>query len=970
MACKYYIDGKEFSEAELKKYLTEEGGLDALMKPKEPSASTGIKNVISKQTRSELSLPNVEPPKLGSDSQVIAEGKQLVESDTVKPEEVVNRINETGNKSMNTDEAKAMQYYMYQLGVAQDAIIKELATEDISLEYKATLQGRLGQYNDLLDAATRANILAGTDWSNVGNIRQIQIEKNTFNPSREKAYIDEAYGGKMPADKKAEFDAIVKERDAAIAEKIKLEEKLRNQEAQNKVNEAKKTKPKEKVDHKQKRSELIEALKAAKAEHDQYMKDKGIQQMGGIGGIVLTPKMVKIIGELAADYAKEGIEKVEEIIDKVLSEVKDIMPGIDKKDIRDAIALHEVPKLEKKAEGLEKKIESGKIAPEYIKLKEKFETNNEWVKANQRVVNAETKIRKMKIEAFNSDRSRLQLAFMWGSKLVRASVLSGLNVLYKLASAATIGGALKRIPEQQIGNVYSKVFKGLAEKAPIEGYTYAKSEAKFYREFFSPKKFWKNTMEILREGQTEFSSRMGKMPDIFLTELTIPGERTGLKGKFKKALGIFEKTITVPMNLHMVIKDPLKRATFEASFENGLVWAEKNGLDINDPLVVNSIENMAYKRANYEIFMESNKFSELFNKQKSVWERSGSTGGAAKFLADFFIPVSTVPTNIVRRLITTSPAGLVRGLAKTEAAYRKGIENLKPEEADIIMKQLKQGSLGTALWLAGWFGYAYFGGLYSKFDPNKKRMTGDLSSDEMEIGGVMMPHPVQHALPLEVMQLAATARRIYNNYSENAGKETIEALAYAGVGSIGALAEKIPVIATPVLMAESIQDPYKYEKLKEDLSRRFKPQLFKDIKGINGGEMEKFVDKNSSVDGVFRNELKAYDQKGKPRDIGVEEFKDYKKALEEEQKRRLQYLYLNGYVVANKATNKPILKKFDQLTADEKAEAVKLEKAKASDSVKEKFLKEKRMTGKEKRAKTRLSDAREKQEKKYLRDIK
>lgn len=969
MACKYYIDGREFSEAELKKYLIEEGGFDALMKSKEPSASTGIKNVISRQTRSDLALPSVEAPKLGSDAQVIAEGKTLVDNGTIVPQEVVDRINDTNNKSMNTDEAKAMQYYMYQLGVAQDAIIKELAQEGISLEYKATLDGRLGQYNDLLDAATRANILAGTDWSNVGNIRQIQIEKNTFNPSRERVFIDEAYGGKMPAEKKAEFDAIVKERDAAIAEKIKIEEQLRNQEAQNKVNEVKKS-TKEKIDHKQKRAELLAELKAAKAEHEQQMKDKGIQQMGGIGGIVLTPKMIKIIGEIAADYAKEGAEKIEEIIDKVLAEVKDIMPGIDKKDIRDAIALHEVPKLEKKAAGLEKKIETGKIAPEYIKLKEKFETNNEWVKANQRVVNAENKIRKMKIEAFNSNRSKLQLAFMWASKLTRASVLSGLNVLYKLASAATIGGALKRIPEQQIGRVYSKIFKGIAEKAPIEGYTYAKSEAKFYRDFFDPKKFWKNTIQILKEGQTDFSSKMGKMPDVFLTELTIPGEQTGMKGKFKKLLGGFERTITIPMNLHMVIKDPLKRATFEASFENGLIWAEKNGLDINDPLVINSIENMAYKRANYEIFMESNKFSELFNKQKSVWERSGSAGGAAKFLADFFIPVSTVPTNIVRRLVTTSPAGLTRGLAKSADAYRKGIENLKPEEADIIMKQLKQGSLGTALWLAGWFGYAYFGGLYSKFDPNKKRMTGDLSSDEMEIGGKMVPHAVQHALPLEVMQLAATARRIYNNYSENAGKETLEALFYAGVGSIGALVEKLPGIATPVLMAEAVEDPYKYEKLKEDLGRRFKPQLFKDIGAINGGEMEKFVEKNSSVDGVFRNELKAYDKKGKPREISVDEFKGYKKALEEEQQRRLQYIYLNGFVVADKAQNKPVLKKFADLTPDEKAEAVKIEKANASQYVKDELLGEKRMTGKEKRTKTRLSDAREKQEKKYLKDIK
>jgi hypothetical protein len=970
MACIYYIGNKKYSETELKNYLIEEGGLDALLKvTEEPSSKTGIKNVISKQTRVNLALPDVNPPKLGTDAEVIAEGKKLVDDGDINPQVVVDRINSTNNKSMNVDEAKAMQYHMYQLGVAQDAIIKELSSENLSLEDKATLQGKLGQYNDLLDAATRANILAGTDWGQVGNVRQIQIDKNTFNPSRERAFIDEIYGGEMPADKKAQFDAIVKERNEAISEKIKLEEKLRNAEAELKLKEIKSSK-KEKIDHKAKRANLIEELKKAKAEHEQELKDKGIQQMGGIGGIILTPKMVKIIGEIAADYAQEGYEKLEDVVNKVLEDVKDIMPGIDKKDVRDALALHEVQRLEKKAEKLEEKIKSGALAPEYIKLREKFETNTEWVKADQRIINAETKVRKMKIEALNSDRNNMQLAFMWGSKLVRASVLSGVNILYKLASALTIGGGLKRIPEQQIGRVYSKIFKGIAEKAPIEGYTYAKSEAKFYKEFFDYKKFWKNTIQILKEGETDFTKKMGKMPDVFLTELTMPGEQTGIKGKVKKALGVFERAITVPMNLHMVIKDPLKRSTFEASFENGLIWAEKNGLDINDPLVINSIENMAYKRANYEIFMESNKISELFNKQKSVWERSGTKGTAAKFVADFLIPVSTVPTNIVRRLITTSPAGLVRGGLKVEKAYREGVENLKPEEADIIMKQLKQGSLGTALWLTGWFGYAYFGGLYSKFDPNKKRMTGDLSSDEMEIGGKMVPKPIQHALPLEVIQLAATARRIYNNYSENAGKETTEALFYAGAGSIGALSEKIPTISTPVLFVESFGDPYKFEKLKEDMARRFKPQIFKDLGVINGGEMEKFIDKNTSTEGVFRNELKAYDRKGQPIEVNVDQFKKYKSALEEEQKRRLQWLYLNGAPVFDKAANRVVLKKFEDLTPDEKDKAVTHAKTMATKEMKSEFLGEKRQSAKEKRMKSKLEDAMEKEEKKYQKSIK
>ena len=41
----------------------------------------------------------------------------------------------------------------------------------------------------------------------------------------------------------------------------------------------------------------------------------------------------------------------------------------------------------------------------------------------------------------------------------------------------------------------------------------------------------------------------------------------------------------LPTDLHQIIKDPVKRATFEASRDNAMRWAEKNGLDINNDLI-------------------------------------------------------------------------------------------------------------------------------------------------------------------------------------------------------------------------------------------------------------------------------------------------------------------------------------------------------------------------------------------------
>ncbi len=992
--CEYYIGKKKFTEAELKQYLID-GALESfieegakaidlskidIQKPK----VFGTKNVISKATRTELSLNPVALPKIGKDQEVLAEGKQLVDDGIINPLEIVNRINSTDNHGVNEDEAKAMTYYSYQLGAAEGELRTQLAQEGLTPEEKEEIIGKLGQINDRQDAFTEANIKSGRDWSRVGDIRQITVDEG-FNASREKAFIKDSYGGTIPDEVKAELDKTIKERDEALAERTRLEEQLRQKEALLKIQEIKKQGKDKNADHKAKRASLFEELKQAKAEHEQYLKDKGIQK-AGISGFVLTPKMVKIIGEIAADYVKEGYEKLEDVVNKVYEEAKTIIPNVDKKDIRDAFAIHEVEKLGKKAEKLEAQIKSGELLKVKTKLKQKLESNNEWVKANQRVLNAESKIKKMKVQALNSEKNMLQIGAMWLGKVFRAAILSGYNVLGKLASAATVGGAVKRIPEQAIGSVWQNAFKGIAQKAPIEGYYYGKAEAKFYKEFFNPKKFWKNTLSILKTGETELTQKMGKLPSEDLAELTMPGQqKTKIAKIIKGILKGADYTLSLPMNSHMIIKDPLKRATFEASFENGLLWAEKNGLDINDELVINSIENAAYKRANYEIFLEDNKFSSWINKNKSAWQREeGNKGAVKKLLFDFIVPVSTVPTNIVRRIISTSPLGLARGLAKASfipetskglhegglkkatEAYKESVDKLSGEEADSIMRQLKQGTLGTALWLLGWYGYQSFGGLYSKYDPNKKRQMGELSSDEMMVNGKMIPKPVQHALPLEIIQFSATARHIYENYRQNKGADKFESVENAALGSIGALAEKIPTLATGALFFEATQDPYKWEKLKEDLQRRFKPQILAETGVINGDKMGAFVDKNSSDRHIYKNEIKAFDKRGKPREIPMDEFVKYKEKVKDEQIGRLQYFYLHGAPVMGDTKVIP----FDQLTPEQKDEEVKKIKSQITKEIKDKMFGEEIESGKQAMAKDRYELARERQEREYKKSLK
>lgn len=791
----------------------QEEGLDPYGLPFENGPEdkrTGIKNAISYATRFEQKLPKVEVPKLGSDTEVLAQGKELVDSGKINPHEVIDRILST-NEGMHPDEAKAMQYYMHQLGTHEENLRQQLADSKDELS-KAYTNGQLQQLSDEIDAATEANIKGGKAWSDVGNIRQIVVDP-AFNASREKSLIKEAYGGKLPPGVQEKIDAVIKQRDSAIDARIKAEERLKNAAATKTIQKIKEVVEKAEKETKAKKATKEDILKERQNIIEE-IKQAWKEDRSQLGSLPLPAHTVAAIGKLAINYFKEGYVNLEELTEKIFEDVKAHITGITKRDVRDAISQYDPlrdvakgtakDKLAAKEKRIANQLATGKIIPPIKNPSLNFTKDTEWHQANQKVIDAEYKLKTEKRKAFESKKNMYQKGLMWAGRGFRLSVLSGYNVLGKLAAAATIGGAAKRIPEQAIGSIYNQVFKGIAKKAPIEGAPNLSAELKFYKEFFDPKKFAKNSLEILKSGASPLSKQFGG------------GEHEHIPGLY------------LPTDLHQIIKDPLKRGTFEASFKNAMSWADKQGLDITDPLVIQSMETAAYKRAQYEIFQESNKVSRAFSKFKTDMEKKGNVGATGKFLADFLIPVSTVPTNIVRRVTTTSPLGLIRGGAQVIEAYRKGIENLSNEQADAVMRQLKQGSLGTALWLVGWFGASHFGGLYSKFNPDKKRMEGELPSDEMEVNGKMIPKPVQHALPLEIIQLAATMKHIHDNYVDRKGEGEFSADLHAGLGSIGALAEQIPVVETGVNAVLATKEPYYSGKLEADVKRRFKPQILRE----------------------------------------------------------------------------------------------------------------------------------------------
>jgi hypothetical protein len=877
-----------------KRGIIEKGFADDYKKGIGNEDKSGVKKSITSETRSANGLPKVEFPKMISDVDALNAAKERVDNGEVNPQDLVDRILEKKEGYKSEDEVMDMQYYAHQLNKKSKELSEQL-TDTKTPEEKLDISSKILQLSDLIDAQTEAAQTAGNQWGKIGNRMQPVIMDAGQIFRDNKLAIKEAYGGEIPKEVQEKISAIEKERDEAIAQRNKVEELLKQKMAKEGFDKLQKQAQKESKNKSDK-----EALKKEEQDLLKELKQSLKKDLGNLNsGIPIPTATLETLGKLAINYLKQGVNGLEALTDRIYESLKDDIKDISRKDIRDAIANYEPLTIEQETKRLNKKAEilEDKLTPPVIKttgnnfkpseptnfgkpskIEQTFRKNNEWVKANQRVANAEFKMKIEKRKAFESQKNFYQRALMWFGRLTRLSVLSGYNVLGKLAAAATIGSAVKRIPEQAIGAVYSKIFSGIAKKAPMEGqfnWMNAKSEARFYREFFHYRWF-KSIKEILSSGSTSLGKRLGSaeyehVPILYL-----------------------------PTDLHQIIKDPPKRATFEASFRNGLIWAEKNGLDINDPLVINSLENAAYKRAMYEIFQEENWLSKKFTSYKSALEKAGNTGATAKMLVDFMIPVSTVPTNIVRRVVTTSPLGLIRGGKEVVEAYRKGIEKLTPDEADHVMKQLKQGSLGTALWLIGWFGAESFGGLYSQFNPNKKREEGDKESDVMEIGGQTIPKPAQHALPLEVIQFAATARRIYDNYRENKNASVPEAIYKAGLGSIGAGLEQVPVISTGVHAVMSTKDPVEAEKLKEDVTRRFEPQILRETGVIgkkvdtNQPEWKLIDDKGLKVVDIHKEALHPLDKKGNKVEVTDELFDQVKQKREENIQEAIKQLMKKG----------------------------------------------------------------------------
>jgi hypothetical protein len=173
----------------------------------------------------------------------------------------------------------------------------------------------------------------------------------------------------------------------------------------------------------------------------------------------------------------------------------------------------------------------------------------------------------------------------------------------------------------------------------------------------------------------------------------------------------------------------------------------------------------------------------------------------------FFMPFVKIPTNLVAE--TGNYAfGLIPGsvhLAKIgiSKALGKGIEDLPPEQADMVMRNFKKGTLGAGVLLLGFFGYQNVGGYYQDHEKRKK---DDVKAGGVRIFGYDPPVWALHNPLLECLQIGATARRVFDHYTglNETKKSDYSPTMQATSASLTGLVKELPMVDQPIRVYKGI----------------------------------------------------------------------------------------------------------------------------------------------------------------------
>lgn len=244
--------------------------------------------------------------------------------------------------------------------------------------------------------------------------------------------------------------------------------------------------------------------------------------------------------------------------------------------------------------------------------------------------------------------------------------------------------------------------------------------------------------------------------------------------------------LDVQFSLHDALKAPAERAEYTRSLLKRIDAGAAKGEDVTSPAALLRLQTEAYKDGQAAKFRQQNWLVEAYNKTANDLRDPKQPGmaQAAGLGMKLFAPVFRIPTNLAFE-VANHIVGAPIGGGRAVAALARGLENLKPAEAESIMRQMKKGSVGGVALLIGYYLSQNFGGYYSG-----KRKDSDIQAEEARIGGVTIPAAAMHNPMMQTVHFAATVRRAQDRMVKGKAQGAAEGAAEGVLG----LVDTVPLV--------------------------------------------------------------------------------------------------------------------------------------------------------------------------------
>lgn len=269
--------------------------------------------------------------------------------------------------------------------------------------------------------------------------------------------------------------------------------------------------------------------------------------------------------------------------------------------------------------------------------------------------------------------------------------------------------------------------------------------------------------------------------------------------------------LDAPGAVHGAIANPAARAEFDRATVQRRRAYRRMGLDTDNPLVKARIAAESYQDSQRAVFAQRNFASDAYRNLVRSLEQSKSApnlGFSAAKILDFLFPVVKKPLNIIGEGIAGYGTGSVTSPIRIlYHALRGGINDLPPDVADGILRNLSKGLVGNALMALGYMAYKSIGGQYQ---PGEKRDKKDVAEGAVRLpawmGGYAIPKAWFESPGFMAMNVGATIHRISEQFDHRTGG--LKGIGEASKMAVLGILRDVPFVSTSSLVS-GLLDPNK-----------------------------------------------------------------------------------------------------------------------------------------------------------------